>query len=84
MPDVLPVPDRYLKLLAHPQLRDLLRARLLQLAFEQDAGTAVRAAEMFLEMGAESQQSPYATLGTAELEALRERARAWIVQEGQQ
>lgn len=76
-----PVNEKWIVLLDHPDLRDLLRARLLQLAFEQDAGTAVRAVEMFLGLGTERRASPYGGLSVQTLTELRQRAEAWIQSE---
>lgn len=58
----------------------LIRGRLLELLFTQDAAVAVRAAEMYLSMGAEGVDDEFADVPTDVLMQLRSETRDWLRQ----
>lgn len=76
------VNQKWLDLLDNPELRRLIRARLLELVFEGDGATVTRAAEMFLGLGEEHRESAYSGLTPEQLVRLRDRAQAWILEQG--
>ena len=76
------ISEKWLLLLENPELRRMIRARLLQMVFEGDGATVTRSAEMFLSLGEEQREDAYAGLSIEQLNALRERARSWVKGQG--
>lgn len=60
------------------RLRDLLRVRLIELAFTQDSAVSIRAIELLSNTSSDQIEDDFSDLSIEDLRGLRERARKFI------
>lgn len=61
-----------------PELNDVLRVRLVQIAFSDNPSASIRAIEMLFNMPATSLRRDFAGVSTDDLRAARAKAQKWL------